>query len=340
MKFRGQIYIPAINWMLCVATIAVTLIFNNTVSLGNAYGLCVTIVTFITTIIVSLVALIVWRWNVFVVGFFFLFFAFLDFVYLSSTLLKIAQGAWFTLAIGIIFTSFMLLWHWGKENQWEYEKNTSRKLTDIVSVVREDSSSSVETDHIYGLQLVGSDTPIVKFEGLGVFFDQSGFNAPQVYSHFVENFAVIHSVVVFVHFRQVNVPTIPKDERVAVFPTELQNHYRLIISRGYADIQPFAKNGKSSGEDLTSLIVDSIIEALTESKDTNSKVRHVRNAVAHHVSYMIGKASFEPKAESSRLRKLGLSIFGFIRNNVRNGKVYISDVPKAKLVEIGMTYEI
>ncbi|CAD6575126.1 MAG: hypothetical protein CYPHOPRED_005582 [Cyphobasidiales sp. Tagirdzhanova-0007] len=64
---HNQCYVPLANWLLMIGCIIVTGVFNNTTSLGNAYGLCVILVTMVTTFMVSLVAMLVWRFNPFLV---------------------------------------------------------------------------------------------------------------------------------------------------------------------------------------------------------------------------------------------------------------------------------
>ncbi|KAK7711131.1 hypothetical protein SLS57_008221 [Botryosphaeria dothidea] len=74
-KFHGQVYIPFANWLMMIGTVIVTAVYNNTTKLGHAYGFCVVLVTFITTCLVALVALIVWRvqwWLVLPVWFIFI----------------------------------------------------------------------------------------------------------------------------------------------------------------------------------------------------------------------------------------------------------------------------
>ena len=75
-------------------------------------------VTFITTCMVSLVAIIIWRINMLIVLPFFLVFAALDGAFFSSALVKIPQGAWFTLLLACILSSVFILWRFGKEQQW------------------------------------------------------------------------------------------------------------------------------------------------------------------------------------------------------------------------------
>src|SRR5277367_496202 len=78
-------------------------------------------VTFITTCMVSIVGLIVWRFNALLVLLFFLVFGCLDGVYMSSALTKVPNGAWFTLMLALILSSIFILWRFGKEQQWTAE---------------------------------------------------------------------------------------------------------------------------------------------------------------------------------------------------------------------------
>ena len=91
--FYGQLYIPLANWLLMIGTVIVTAVYNNvskttkfsvphlqfqTTRLGHAYGVCVILVTFITTAMVSIVALVIWKLHWTLVLFGFLVFGALD----------------------------------------------------------------------------------------------------------------------------------------------------------------------------------------------------------------------------------------------------------------------
>jgi KUP system potassium uptake protein len=82
--YHGQLYVPAVNWLLMVGTVLVAAIYNNTTSLGNAYGVCVMFVTFFDTCMVTLVAILVWRIKPYWIFFPALTVASLDGAYLSS----------------------------------------------------------------------------------------------------------------------------------------------------------------------------------------------------------------------------------------------------------------
>ncbi len=71
---------------------------------------------------VSIVALLVWRLNSLVVLSGFIAFAALDGVFLSSALVKVPDGAWFTLLLAALLSSIFILWRFGKEQQWRAER--------------------------------------------------------------------------------------------------------------------------------------------------------------------------------------------------------------------------
>jgi len=108
--FHGQVYMPLANWLLMIGTVIVTAVYHNTTALGNAYGVCVIMVTFITTCMVALVALIVWRINAVIVLSLFLVFACLDGAYMSAALTKVPTGAWFTILLAFILSTIFILW--------------------------------------------------------------------------------------------------------------------------------------------------------------------------------------------------------------------------------------
>jgi KUP system potassium uptake protein len=131
-KFHGQVYIPIANWLLMIGTIIVTVVYNNTTSLGNAYGVCVILVTFITTSMIALVALIVWRLHWLLVFTVWLPIVTFDGLFMTAVMTKIPNGAWSTLMLAIILSSIFVLWRYGKEKQWSAEGKDRSDLTTLV----------------------------------------------------------------------------------------------------------------------------------------------------------------------------------------------------------------
>lgn len=178
--FHNQIYIPAVNWLLMIGTIIVTVAYNNTTKLGEAYGMCVILVSFITTSMVSLVALVIWQIPLPFVILGFLVFGALDGVYLSSALTKVPDGAWFTLILAVLLSSIFVLWRFGKENQWQAEASDRLDASSIIISTSANRSPSVD-DKSRSLRFTAAfgGAPISGINGMGIFFDKSGLPVRQ-----------------------------------------------------------------------------------------------------------------------------------------------------------------
>lgn len=226
-KFHGQLYVPFLNWILMALTILVTGVYNNTTSLGNAYGVCVMFVTFFDTCMVTLVALIVWKWPAWVVFLPWLFFATFDGLYISSALVKVPDGAWLTLTISGILACLFLLWRFGKESQWRAEAEDRFKPSTLVT---KDAEGGLSLAERWG---GGS---LTRIKGLGIYFDKTGVMTPTVFTQFVSKFGAIPENMVFFHLHPVEAPTVPDGERYSVSRLgAIPGCYRLVISHGYMD---------------------------------------------------------------------------------------------------------
>ena len=87
---------------------------------------------FITTILVSVAAIIVWQLHVLVVIFGFLVFGTLDAMFLSAALTKVPEGAWFTLLLASVLSSVLFIWRFGKRQQWKSEAGDSISASKLV----------------------------------------------------------------------------------------------------------------------------------------------------------------------------------------------------------------
>ncbi|KXZ41691.1 hypothetical protein GPECTOR_318g18 [Gonium pectorale] len=96
---RGQIYVGEVNWALMLLCIACVAGFQDTVALGNAYGLTVSSVFLATTALMVLVMVAVWELSLLAVLPFAAVFLLLEGAFVSANLEKIPEGAWFTLVV-------------------------------------------------------------------------------------------------------------------------------------------------------------------------------------------------------------------------------------------------
>ncbi|HEY3390987.1 MAG TPA: KUP/HAK/KT family potassium transporter, partial [Prolixibacteraceae bacterium] len=111
---RGQIYLPQINNMLMVGTIAVVLGFRTSSNLASAYGLAVTMTMTITSLLAFIAMHRIWKWSLFISSLITALFLTIDLSFLGSNLTKIASGGWFPLLVGISGLLMMVTWKKGR----------------------------------------------------------------------------------------------------------------------------------------------------------------------------------------------------------------------------------
>jgi len=226
-KHHTQIFIPMANWLLMIGTIVVTSVFRNTTKLGNAYGVCVILDTVVTTSLVSLVAIIVWRVRWWIILPLWLTEATFEGLYMTSALTKVPDGAWFTLCLAIVLATIFSTWRFGKEKQWAVERKGRLRLSRLISKGKE---GELLLNPGFGGQ------EIITTKGIGIFFDKPGGDfVPVVYEEFLRKFEAQPEIQVFLHLRATTVPFVPDDERYAVTRTGLPNCYRMIIRYGYSE---------------------------------------------------------------------------------------------------------
>lgn len=254
--FFGQVYVPILNWLMMIGTILVAAVYNNTTSLGNAYGVCVIFVTFFDSCMVALAAILVWRIRPIFVLFPFLVIICIDGAFLSSALVKVPEGAWFTLTLAAILGGLFILWRFGKENQWKAELGDRFKPKSLVEL-RPDGKLVLTPR--YGGDVLGTT------RGLAIFFDKAGEMSPTVWIQFLTKLVASPEVTVFFHLRPLETPIVAQENRYTVTAIgDIPNCYRLVVRHGYMDevITP----------DLASLVFEQIRDFLLRKQSNKARI--------------------------------------------------------------------
>ncbi|KUJ22256.1 potassium transporter, partial [Mollisia scopiformis] len=377
-QFHGQLYVPMLNFksarlrfnrLIMIATVLVAAIYNNTTSLGNAYGVCVMFVTLFDSCMVGLAALIVWRIPVYFVFFPWLTIALLDGLYMSSALIKVPQGAWFTLTLSAVLACLLILWRFGKEQQWASEAEDRFPTTHLV---KRGEHGLIKLTDKYG----GDDLSVIK--GFGIYFDKAGETTPAVFTHFVSKLIAAPEVMVFFHLRPIETPSVAPELRYTVSRVAIPNCYRLVVRHGYMDevitpdlaslileqvrdfiirqrvsirtkgatnipiqpqeisFEPLARDEKSIGDPESK--EQSILTSTTE-ESIAIDLAKVQSAYDRQVLYIIGKEQLRVKAGTKLWRKILLSAFLWIRENTRT-KVANLRVQTDRVVEVGFVKDV
>jgi KUP system potassium uptake protein len=112
---KGQIYVPFINWILCIIVIAIVLGFKKSENLASAYGIAVSTTMLMTTLLAAVVMKAVWKWNVALVTAIIGIFLIVDIGFFASNLSKVLEGGWFPLAVGTFGFLLMMTWYQGRQ---------------------------------------------------------------------------------------------------------------------------------------------------------------------------------------------------------------------------------
>lgn len=210
----GQIYIPSINWLLCAAVIAAVIGFGSSSRLAGAYGVAVTATMTVDTLLAFFI--IRYRWNyplwlcVFATGFFLT----VDLAFFSATLLKIADGGWFPLAIGACVFVVMTTWRRGRE----------------ILLARLRSSSVPLEPFLKSLFL----DPPQRVPGTAVFMSATPDATPHALLHNLNHNKVLHERVVFLTVELRDEPWISYKERVTCQKLA-HGCWRVRLSYGFLD---------------------------------------------------------------------------------------------------------
>jgi KUP system potassium uptake protein len=212
----GQIYVPGINWTLLVAVVAAVLGFGSSTALGSAYGIAVTGTMLVTTMLTFFVVRYAWHLNWFLCVFATAFFFVIDAMFFSANLLKIVEGGWFPLLIGLVMFTIMATWGRG----WEM----------MLAEARVRAGTTPLKPFLTSLL---ARSP-VRVDGTAIFLSPDPNGVPHALLNNLSHNRVLHNRVVFLTVNNEEVPWVPESRRVAVHALGF-DCYQVTITYGFMD---------------------------------------------------------------------------------------------------------
>ena len=113
-KIEGQIYVPVINWGLCIGVVTLTLVFGSATKLGDIYGVAVTGTFILNTILFLAVARFLWGTAKRKLAPVAILFLTVEVAFFSANIAKVEHGAWLPLAVGLVISIVMINWRRGQ----------------------------------------------------------------------------------------------------------------------------------------------------------------------------------------------------------------------------------
>jgi KUP system potassium uptake protein len=210
----GQIYIPSVNWLLMFSAIGLVLAFQRSTNLAAAYGIAVTATMGITTTLTAVYARDRWRWPLIGAIAFALFFLCFDLSFFGANLVKVWDGGWFPLMVGLLIFTAMSTWRVGR-------KILSERLRE----------QGMSVDDFLG-QLSGNRIPRVP--GTAIFMSRNPEGVPTTLLHNIKHNKIVHQRVVLLTIETEDRSHLSEDER---FQWKELGHgvYRLVVHFGFME---------------------------------------------------------------------------------------------------------
>ena len=296
----GQIYLPLVNWLLAAATLGAVLAFGSSDALAGAYGIAVSALMAITTVLAALVAV---QWGFPLVAVLVVngvFFA-IDLVFFSANAVKLFEGGWFPLMLALVVAFLMLTW---------------RRGTILVerqrAAMREPESRLVAA---CGGHLAGMQGRLLRLPTAAAYLGASTSGLPLPLTQFVRINRALQQRVLLVSAETSERPRVAPEARVAVVPVG-EGIDRVILTYGF-DEAPSVPEGLGIALER-GLLADVDLATLT---------------------YIVGRETVIASPRTRGFARLRRNVFALLARNSERTAVYFG-VPTAQAVELGLEIEL
>jgi KUP system potassium uptake protein len=193
----GQIYVPLVNWALAVLTLTAVIGFGSSDALAGAFGIAVSLLMAITTLMATFVALR-WNYSVWVVVLVNGSLLLIDLLFFASTSTKLIDGGWFPLLIALVISFLMLTWRKGEQLMDGVRLHLRQTLQQFVEAIQRD--------------------PPHRLPGTAVVLGRLAQGVPLPLTQNLKYNRVLHEHLLLVAVSIAEIPRVPATERAVVTP--------------------------------------------------------------------------------------------------------------------------
>ena len=207
----GQIYVPAVNWMLMLCVVGLIISFKSSSGIAAAYGVAVSLTMVLELGLLFVVARKVWNWGPLGMSLL-VFFMLVDLTFFTSNAIKIPQGGWFPLVMAAGLVAIMSTWRRGRKLIAEAIQNQSMPL-DVFMMATEG---------------------VPRVDGTAIFLTRTPEGIPHTLLHNLKHNKVLHKRVVMLSLVIEDVARVPDEDRVEIVEFG-QGFYRVIAKFGFVE---------------------------------------------------------------------------------------------------------
>ena len=207
----GQIYIPTVNWLLMIATIALVVGFRTSDNLGAAYGLAVSADMVITTCLAFFVAKR-FGWHPWLAGTLAAAFLIVDLAFLVANSFKFFQGGWYPVVVAAAIFTVMAIWRRGVANLRASTRDERQPLDAFLKQIKA--------------------SPPARVPGTAVYLTAMPETTPSALVQIMEHMPVLHERSIFLTIKIEDVPRVASADRIDLSELE-SDMYRIVLHYGF-----------------------------------------------------------------------------------------------------------
>jgi KUP system potassium uptake protein len=205
---EGQIYVPIINWVLCVGVLTLTLVFRSSNKLGDIYGVAVTGTFILNTLLFLAVARLLWGTAKRKLAPIAVLFLTVEVAFFSANIAKVEHGAWLPLVVALVISIVMINWRRGQ----------------VIVTANRVAQEGPLHEFLDGLD--SAKPPLVRTPGVAVFLCRDKDTTPLALRASVEHTHTLPEKVVIVRADTVSVPNVETFDRCSA---EVLGHGRFKV---------------------------------------------------------------------------------------------------------------
>jgi len=210
----GQVYLGAINYALMVTCLAVVVGFQTSSALAAAYGVAVTTTMVITSALLYVVMRTRWGWSIAAAASLSAVFLTIDLAFFAANIIKVPEGGWFPLAVGLAVLGLMVTWKTGRD-----------RLT-----------SKIRSGELSAERFIGSiaSHPQRRVPGTAVYlFSNLGATPPPLLANLRHN-EVLHETILITTVQWTTRPRVARARRATVHELG-EGFFQVLLQYGFTE---------------------------------------------------------------------------------------------------------
>lgn len=211
-KEVGQIYMPAVNWILLIGVVAAVLAFRSSSALAGAYGIAVTLTMVITTTLTFFVVRDAWKLQLLLAVSATVFFLGIDVFLFAGCIIKFFDGGWFPLVMGLSLFTVMTTWSKGRSLVVETIRRDGLDLESFIASIESNHNHLIKRTAVYAV--ANPET------------------VPQALLHNMKHNQVLHEKNIIMTVKFEEVPWVSDKHRVKV--EKISTHFwQVVVTYGF-----------------------------------------------------------------------------------------------------------